>query len=1351
MVSLRERFLGRFNTDSRSDVVQYGKRLTEASRATDILLLMARKAACFADCLEYLRLARFDCGVVSDRILDCNAAWLGGKQITIFDDALISGTTLYRVMQRLQANGVRRNDIRVQVLCVNTRWHQKQFIQPDPPYLELSDNDTAAMCASIVEAMSLIPRPYAVDYPVFKRLRLPVTAVPAITSMDGWDVDEVTTPLQAAHNVFSLTFTPSESTLKAFDHSLGWPFRECGLHKIRLYGRLADRGRDVYWCYVVPMVAMEPLATAIVAQLFESAAGHTGNKGQFDDWFTTSDRSERQRDKPAAQLRLVAFVAAHRLGQLWFRDVEQILATSVERIQDRRTYDHLFPSPAIPRIQELCDSTEAIFRHATVLPVPRPLPALLAHASGPGRLPDQTAVEKNLTAPFLRLYREKEIRARELAQSLGCAVFDHPEYRAVMDRLRKGFTLHRIRHSAENLADVADTDRLLSLFLDRAIDRGAVVPITCVRGSQVYRGFRHGEDVEFGEEEERLCVQMLSALAETSNQPEMPRTWVEKSLVLLIRAGLEQRFFNAWEHTLGDFKSMGIRYSLHGAVVATGSNKIYHTVKHFGLPELMQQHGYIAPAENGNRWTVAQVPSGGTHANRSSRAQLIGALLGKVLAIGRATDDAHLTNEELTLLATCLYPKDLCGALAAEIDITARDWYLSPAFSRRNNTDTAPLALDGRAESLRRCNGFIAVNSGIWKAKSFGEQRSWQIVERVLTSLKDPVYRAAWSGMWPTGGRQGRLSIQPNLLSLIDREKVWLHTFRTLVLMLECVYRQSAIRAGQNVADAGKLSKRLRRLARAVGELRDSAAELSGKISIAAKRLATTINSADLDLRVVAQFVFDEMDRCAHEARAILSEVDALAATFGRPEELQYLHNVLHVDVAASPRAHPNAWSRVFSAVRRIRSEALRRNSQTTIAKIHRDDCGIKRGLWLVASGDLGRTWLTRLAVAILSEAAEDTAVTCTQFVNLRPSLALIRPGKSSIYTGPLFWDAAAVTFSDPSQDRSTVLQLVVDPDQCDVRTIHRDIERESRSVPLQRTSRAKIRCVSGDLDTFSYRRRSAIVFKEEPCIGVLCVVPDEMKAIKNFLRGAPNYWEFEGTRFQRDFCSAELPSADDQPHRVVVTRALEQGNRSIMPAYQALMDECHPRLIVLLGIGGGIHKDCDLCDVVLADTIFYYDKRTETEVGTKHRLLPYRIEAWLERYINRFFDDHGEHAVLPAATDSIAMNFKFHYGPVGTGEAVVKFRDGETRKWLTTVNDKTLALETEAGGVAQQFLEDTLREGEKALGYLVIRGVSDHADQDKDNKWRGPATTNAMHALSAVLKKIPKQFGIARTAAVGS
>ncbi|QKW36300.1 hypothetical protein HUT06_21565 [Actinomadura sp. NAK00032] len=186
----------------------------------------------------------------------------------------------------------------------------------------------------------------------------------------------------------------------------------------------------------------------------------------------------------------------------------------------------------------------------------------------------------------------------------------------------------------------------------------------------------------------------------------------------------------------------------------------------------------------------------------------------------------------------------------------------------------------------------------------------------------------------------------------------------------------------------------------------------------------------------------------------------------------------------------------------------------------------------------------------------------------------------------------------------------------------------------------------------------------------------------------------------------------------VVVTRAERQGNRSTGPSFQLLRTHYRPGVIVVMGIGGGIHSDVQPGDVVIGQEIVYYDLRKETATGVLRRSEGHQVPAWVRREVNDFFTDHGEPYTLPGtAAKALA-------GPLGSGEAVVAHSDSQIRHHLAVVNDKILALDMETGGLALAFHTQT---GEpKTSGWLTIRGISDNADENKDDTHHQIAADNA-------------------------
>lgn len=260
--------------------------------------------------------------------------------------------------------------------------------------------------------------------------------------------------------------------------------------------------------------------------------------------------------------------------------------------------------------------------------------------------------------------------------------------------------------------------------------------------------------------------------------------------------------------------------------------------------------------------------------------------------------------------------------------------------------------------------------------------------------------------------------------------------------------------------------------------------------------------------------------------------------------------------------------------------------------------------------------------------------------------------------------------------------------------------------------------------------------------VGIITIVAEELAAVTDYFKENNSYKETTGSIHARRFYLGKITNDIGSYYNIASTQAIEQGNRSVISAYNALAEEYNPNIIVLLGIAGSIKKKVKICDVVIADSIYYYDKRTIEESGSKHRIDPYKMNAWIKDLLNYFhLQKKTEEPYFVASKDSYRDKFTSFTGPIGSGEAVIKYRDAEERIWLESVNDKTLALETEASGFSQQFYEDELNLSRKAKGIFVIRGISDHADFKKDDKWRLPASINAMKVLVEILRENSKNL----------
>jgi adenosylhomocysteine nucleosidase len=246
--------------------------------------------------------------------------------------------------------------------------------------------------------------------------------------------------------------------------------------------------------------------------------------------------------------------------------------------------------------------------------------------------------------------------------------------------------------------------------------------------------------------------------------------------------------------------------------------------------------------------------------------------------------------------------------------------------------------------------------------------------------------------------------------------------------------------------------------------------------------------------------------------------------------------------------------------------------------------------------------------------------------------------------------------------------------------------------------------------------------------IGVITVITEEASAVRAALGLRSD--EAHGVSF--DLGSLQ---ADGKPVTIAATRALAQGQESTMVAYNHLREHFNPAVIVIAGIGGGVHRDVHIGDVVVATRMVYYDLRKETPAGTLHRGQQRQAPAVIEHAVNRFFTDHGEPAVLSG--EGSKNSFRVLCGPIGSGNAVIADRDSEILKYLARFNDKILAIDMESGGLSHAYHEGLVTSG-RPLGWLVVRGISDDAGPGKNDDYHRPAARNAALALRELLPYLP-------------
>jgi adenosylhomocysteine nucleosidase len=280
-----------------------------------------------------------------------------------------------------------------------------------------------------------------------------------------------------------------------------------------------------------------------------------------------------------------------------------------------------------------------------------------------------------------------------------------------------------------------------------------------------------------------------------------------------------------------------------------------------------------------------------------------------------------------------------------------------------------------------------------------------------------------------------------------------------------------------------------------------------------------------------------------------------------------------------------------------------------------------------------------------------------------------------------------------------------------------------------------------GEQNNYESRKETRRAFDDAPYgsadVGILTVLAEELTAVVDVLQGHRGYHTQQLYGGQQ--AHTAIVGADGDDLTVVAVQALEQGTRSAVMAYERLRRDFRPAVVLLVGIAGAIDARLRVGDVVIGDEVIYYDARRETDRGPRRRGQSHPTPAPLRHRVNEFFRLHpqpmtlfGDHRV------------HVYRGAIGSGDAVITDAASEIRDYLRAYNEKTLAVETEAGGVGQAFYEQIDLES-AVTGWLTIRGISDTADENRSEDGRRLAARRAAQVMGRMLplfKLTPRRSG---------
>jgi 5'-methylthioadenosine/S-adenosylhomocysteine nucleosidase len=196
-------------------------------------------------------------------------------------------------------------------------------------------------------------------------------------------------------------------------------------------------------------------------------------------------------------------------------------------------------------------------------------------------------------------------------------------------------------------------------------------------------------------------------------------------------------------------------------------------------------------------------------------------------------------------------------------------------------------------------------------------------------------------------------------------------------------------------------------------------------------------------------------------------------------------------------------------------------------------------------------------------------------------------------------------------------------------------------------------------------------------------------------------------------FSVGTITTARSSARRVAVTVLPRVGLVTAALTTRRLLDYIAPGLVALVGIAGGLESEVKLGDLVIPGEAYEYEAVKVTPRGDEasglitpmsadhlSAIMQHDLAAWRQSMVGAMPDANSE---PPTVRIGEAM---------ASGHKVIAH--SERAQALKLGHRKTISVEMEAFGVAE-----ACRQGFRATPFIVIKGVSDYANEDKNDAWR--------------------------------
>jgi nucleoside phosphorylase len=249
------------------------------------------------------------------------------------------------------------------------------------------------------------------------------------------------------------------------------------------------------------------------------------------------------------------------------------------------------------------------------------------------------------------------------------------------------------------------------------------------------------------------------------------------------------------------------------------------------------------------------------------------------------------------------------------------------------------------------------------------------------------------------------------------------------------------------------------------------------------------------------------------------------------------------------------------------------------------------------------------------------------------------------------------------------------------------------------------------------------------PCVVILTALQVEYMAVREHLTSLKEDIHPQGTVYERG-----LFTTGNQMWDVVIAQ-IGVGNSGVAAEVERAIARYSPRVILFVGVAGGIKKSLKLGDIVVGTKIYKYESgkvladrmQPRPTLGNSSYRLVQRAqrEAGKLDWLDRVKLDHTN--VKPSV----------YVEAIAAGEKVIASSRSPVCKYLQEYYDDAYAVEMEGFG----FLEAAGKND--GVSAIVIRGISDKLDKKAQADSTGSQQLAACHASAFAFEMLSKLDGL--------